>query len=661
MKNVKKIFTTCTRDCPNTCGLLATVENGRLISLKGSPEHPFTQGKACHKTSRYIERVYSKERIVTPQIKTAEGWHPVSWEHALDRVAAKLKEVCSTTGSEGILYYQGYGERTGLKLLNKYFFNLLGGVTFLHGSLCGGTGQAAQNLDFGQRISHDPLDHYNSKAMILWARNPATTNVSLLPIIKHIRNQGGRVIVIDPYKNPTAKLADYHIAPRPGNDVYLALATAKIIFHNQWEHTHFLTNHCLDVEIFKALLDGFNLEELCAKGGISIEEAELLADTLSNKGPVSILLGWGLHRYRNAHFSIRAIDALSAISGNIGIPGGGVSQGFEEYGPYDQQYWGDHLSPQSRTLLMPEIGSAITSATNPAIRMAVISAANPVCMAPDSKSVAAALNRIEMVVYIGHFMDDTADLADVFLPTTTFLEESDVMASYGHNYVGPVNQAIDPIGECRSDFTIFSDLARRFDFAEQFCKPTELWLADICSPILQAGCSMEQLRQAPFRMPEPMTPYSDFHFPTETGKFQFLTQFAPEEMPVPDPTYPYTLLTVAAQDHICSERTLSEHPARASLYLHPEEIMKSGLEAEQTAIAESATGQIIVEIKADHSLRPDCAVAERGGWLKAGHGFNLLTQAMTSTLGNGTPYYETKIRIRPLTEIEAGCINNRLL
>ncbi len=648
MSQDKHIFTTCTRDCPNTCGLIATVNNGLLTALKGAPDHPFTKGMACHKTNRYIDRVYSNERIVSPLLKTKDGWQATSWDNALDLIATKLKDVCQESGSEAILYYQGYGERTGLKLLNKYFFNLLGGVTTLHGSLCGGTGQTAQNLDFGHRISHDPLDHYNSKAMILWARNPATTNISLLPIIKYIRKKGGRVIVIDPYKNRTTRFADHHIAPKPGNDVFLALAAAKIIFRNHWEDTAFLAEHCQGTDKFLQLINNFSLSELCQRADINSGEAELLAETLVTYGPTSILLGWGLHRYKNAHYSIRAIDALAAISGNIGIAGGGVSQGFEEYGPYDQQYWGDDMNPPRRTLLMPEIGSQMLEANDPPLRMAVISAANPVCMAPDSASVKTALSKLDMTVYIGHFMDDTADMANIFLPATTFLEESDVMASYGHNYVGPVNQAIPPVGDCRTDFAIFSALAQRFDFADKFCLPAEQWLEKICSPLIKAGCDLEKLGHKPFRVSEPMVPYADHIFPTPSGKFQFISEFSERDMPSASDHFPYTLLTVAAEDHICSERTLGEHSPLPYLYLHPDEITRTGLTANSPAVAESLTGKLIVEIKEDKTLRTDCAVAERGGWIKAGHGFNQLTQAMTSTVGNGTPYYETKITVRPL-------------
>ena len=647
MSNTKKIITTCTRDCPNTCGLVATVQNGRLVRLTGSPEHPLTRGVACHKTRGYRDRIYSEERVTVPMMRGTSGWQEISWESALDMIARRMKEIRDQDGPEAILYYQGYGERTALKLLNRYFFNLFGGVTTLRGSLCGGTGQASQNLDLGNRISHDPLDHYNSRAMILWARNPVTTNISLVPIIKEIRKKGARVIAIDPFRNRSAALADRYIAPAPGMDAYLAMAAAKILYDRGAEDARFLENHTVGSEAYRAILDRYSLTALCDRAGVPQEDARYLAETLIECKPASILLGWGLHRHKNAHYAIRAIDALGAVSGNIGVEGGGVSQGFEEYGPYDQQYWGDQLNPTRRTVLMPLIGQELLNTDYPKIRMIFITAANPVCMAPNSEKVKQAFRQSEFIVYSGHFMNDTAELADIFLPATTFLEEDDVMASYGHNYVGPVNKAIEPVGACRTDFQMFSELAKRFSFADRFCRSAEEWLFDICSPIRSWGCSMDELRKGPFRIPEPMAPYLDKHFPTPSGKFEFMTAFDPAGLKPQDPVYPYTLLSVAPYNHICSERTMAEHAPLLEVRLHPAEAEKMNLQDGNPVMVKSPTGSLKALLHTDDSMRRDCLVTERGGWIKAGHGVNRLTTDMASTIGEGTPYYETRVILSP--------------
>lgn len=648
MSSKKTVITTCTRDCPNACGLVATVEDGRLTGLAGNPDHPLTRGVACVKAARYVKRVYSPERVTHPMLRRGGRWVRAGWDEVLDLVADRLKTFASESGTESILYYQGYGERTALKLLNKYFFNLFGGVTTLRGSLCGGTGQASQNLDLGQRISHDPLDHYHSQAMILWARNPVSTNISLTAIARDIRGRGGSVLLIDPVRSKSAVLADHHIAPRPGGDVFLAMAAAKLVLAAGAEDREFLARHAVGVEAYLDILSGFSVDDLCRRAGVSRGEAELLAETLMARKPASILLGWGLHRHEYAHYGIRAIDALAAICGNLGVPGGGVSQGFEEYGPYDQRLWGDDLNPPRRTLLLPVIGREILAATDPPIRMIYVTAANPLCMAPNTAAVAEAFGKAEFVVYSGHTMDDTSDFAHVFLPATTFLEETDVMASYGHNYVGPVNPAIAPVGQCKSEFRMFYELAARFPFADRFRKSEEQWLRELCAPVWEQGGDPDTLTKEAFRLDAPMVPYADKVFPTPSGKFQFLTAFDPSHIPGPDPDYPYRLLTIAPHGYICSERTMADHEPLPVVRLAASEAARRGLEHGRPVMVKSPLGQAMATLRVEEGLRPDVLAADRGGWTKAGHGLNRLTRDLASRVGNGTPYYETAVTVCPV-------------
>ncbi|EGY26426.1 glutamine amidotransferase class-I family protein [Desulfovibrio sp. A2] len=645
----QRIITSCTRDCPNGCGLVATVRDGRLVRLAGDQDHPLTLGKSCVKAQRYVKRVYSPERITHPLLRDHrdQPWRRATWDEALDHIAARMTAIRDASGTEAILYYQGYGERTALKLLHRYFFNLFGGVTTLRGSLCGGAGQGAQNLDFGQRVSHDPLDHYNSNSLILWGRNPASTQISLVPILREIRKKGATVVLVDPARNRSAPLADRHIAPRAGTDAFLAMAVAKLILRAGGEDRAFMERHAEGAAEYLRILDRYTVDELCARCGVPMADAEFLAGMMLRQRPTSILLGWGMHRHEAAHLSIRAVDALGAISGNIGVPGGGVSQGFEEYGPYDPQYWGDGLNPPRRTLLLPEIGREILDARDPEIRMIMVTAGNPACMAADAGAVTRAFRKAEFVVYSGHFMDDTADLAHVFLPATTFLEEDDVVASYGHNYVGPVNRVIAPVGECRSEFMMFHDLAARFPFAERFRRGVDEWLHDLCAPIWRQGCTPERLRAGAFRLEAPMVPYADKTFPTPSGKFRFMTDFDPAGLGAVDPDYPYRLLTIAPHGYICSERTMAEHDALAEVVLATSEAARLGLVDGAVVRVESCVGAVKATLRTADGQRADILVAERGGWNKAGHGLNLLTRALSSLVGRGTPYYETSVRVTP--------------
>ncbi|MDD3313632.1 molybdopterin-dependent oxidoreductase [Pseudodesulfovibrio sp.] len=648
----RTIVTSCTRDCPNTCGLVATVEDGRLVRLAGDPAHPLTRGAACHKADKYVRRVYSPERIIHPMIRKSGEWEQVSWDEALDLVAAAMRRIKAESGPEAVLYYQGYGERTALKLLNKYFFNLFGGATTMRGSLCGGAGQGAQNLDFGERVSHDPLDHLNSNSIILWARNPVSTNISLVPIVREIKKRGGTVIVIDPARSRSVALADHHIKPRPGGDGYLAMAAAKLILAAGAEDRDFIARRSVGFDEYRAILDRYAVEELCDLAGVPAKDCLLLANVLMRQKPTATLLGWGLHRYEYAHHMIRPIDALGAISGNIGVPGGGVSQGFEEYGPYDRRWWGDHLHPDHRTLLIPKVGEEILNARDPEIRMIYVTAGNPLCMAPNSARIAEAFRKMELVVYSGHFMDDTADLADVFLPATTFLEEDDVVAGYGHNYVGPVNRAIEPVGECKSEFRMFCELAARFPFADEFRRPVDEWLGAICAPIWEQGGDLGSLRKGALRLDAPMVPHADGVYRTRSGRFQFMTEFTPAERGQ-DERYPYKFLTIAPHGCIGSERTAAGHEPLPEVRLNADEARRKGLRDGEVVLVASPVGRVRARLAADPDMRSDVVIAERGGWIKAGHGLNLLTLDLASKVGDGTPFYETPVAVLPVEEKDA--------
>lgn len=651
--HTRRIVTTCTRDCPSCCGLVAEVEDGRLTAITGNPDHPLNKGGCCAKMKHYVDRVYSRERVLHPMRRDGAGWNRIGWEEALDEWAERMGTVIDQSGPEAILHHQGYGERTALKLLNARFFAHLGGVTTLNGSLCSGTAYAAMSLDFGTRLSHDPLDHLNSRTIILWGRNPAATQFNLARILGQARKNGANVWLVDPAATESLALCDRHIQVKPGADLHLALGAARAVLENSWENGSFIASRTKGFETFRELAFSQTREGHAGVAGVEPEDLDALAEAMCKAKPAAVLLGWGMHRHVDAHASVRAIDALAAITGNIGVPGGGVSQGFEEYGPYDQFVWGKGLHPPRRTLLIPKIGAEMLGAQDPPVRMAVVSAANPVCMAPDSGQVALAFASREFVVYMGHFMDDTARHAHLFLPCATFLEEDDVVAAYGHNYVGPVNKAINPQGQCRSQFDIYQDLARRFPFAQEFVKPLDEWLGIICRPFLGKGFTLEELRQGPLRDPDaPMVPWSKGIFPTASGRFEFIGQLP--DSPASEPEYPLTLLTTGSPKHLCSELTLAEHSSLPKARIHPETARELGLADNSPAYMKSDLGRMTVLVVFDPRQRRDVCLCRRGGWITAGHGLNRLIPARVSSLGEGTPYYQARVTLSPVDSKDAG-------
>lgn len=295
---------------------------------------------------------------------------------------------------------------------------------------------------------------------------------------------------------------------------------------------------------------------------------------------------------------------------------------------------------------MPRIGAEILAAqqSETPLRVAVVSAANPVCMAPNSGLVAKALDSIPFVAHLGHFLDDTSDHADLFLPCAAFLEETDIVTGYGHNYVGPVNKAMEAPGECRPMFHILRDLARRNPAAGLLDRPDEEWLRRLVRPLEDAGVSFESIMAGPVRIPwAPMAPYTDRRFPTHTGNFRFLTEFGLRE-PAKDGGYHF--LTTGGPRQICSERTLDSHTPLPVVRVHPEEAARLGLADGDEAMLGNDKAELRVALKLDAGLRRDTLAAERGGWLKAGHGVNLLTTDEESDLGRGTPYYGARVRLR---------------
>ena len=645
--STRQVFTTCTRDCPNTCGLRAAVADGRVVRLTGHPDHPFTRGRSCAKASRFLGRVHGPDRVTRPLRRSGTGWRPISWKDALDELADRIASVRERHGPEAVLYYQGYGARTALKLLNVRFFNHIGGATTLRGSLCGGTGQAAQEMDLGRRVSHDPLDHRNSRTVILWGRNPAVTHLGLVPILQRVRERGGRIVLVDPRRTRSAALCDRHLAVRPGADLFLALAAAQRVQASGTVAADFIAAHTEGFPGFQRILDRDSPAELSRRCDVPLSDIEFLARRMTDGAPAAILLGWGLHRYENAHSGIRAIDALSAMTGNIGIPGGGVSQGFEEYGPYDPAGSGWHLAPRRRTFRISEIGREILSAEDPPVRMALVTAGNPLAMAPHSDRVRRAFESLDFVAVAGHVLDDTAEVADLFLPVTTFLEERDLTAGFGHNYLGPVQPAIEPVGECRSDFDIFQSLGRRFGLGPEYVRDRDAWLADLVAPVLAEGYTLADLFAGPVRLDAPAVPYADGVFPTPSGRFRFMARLdpAPDAEPPRHPDFPFRLLTPVAPDHIGSERTPADHEELPRVRIHPAAAAARGLRNGERVRVTSSVGALTARLRTDDGLRRDIVAMDRGGWPRMGHGVNRLTPEVTSRVGEGTPFFETFVAV----------------
>ncbi|MGE5618663.1 MAG: molybdopterin-containing oxidoreductase family protein [Sphingomonadaceae bacterium] len=639
----KVVVTTCTRDCPDGCSILATVRDGRLVALRGNPNHPVTRGFLCRRSRDYIRRVYSPNRVLHPMKRVDGSWVRISWDEALDLVASRIAEYRDRYGNLSIMHYQDNGSTAALKMLNSRFFNLLGGVTTASGTLCGGAGIAGQTADFGYRTAHEPTDLPNSRLVLIWGRNPSATNVHLLPFLKQAKARGATLVLIDPIRTRTADLCDLHYQPEPGSDGYLAAAIGKILLEENLVDWNFVRDHSEGFEGYRATLERFSLEWLAVQCGIDLEEIRRLAHMCGTTKPASIWAGWGVQRREYGAEIYRLLDAIAALTGNIGVAGGGVSHGMEE-----REYWDWGLkAPEAarfqRGIPKATLGEGLLAAQDPPVKMVVVTGANPANQAPRSLVVREAFQRIEFLVVIDGFMTDTADLAHVFLPTTSPFEEEDLVGSYGHHWLGPVNPVIEPLGEARTDLQIFQGLAERLGVQGMEGTATE-WLRRLAAPLLPLGITLEMLREGPVRHPtQPAVPFEGRVFPTPSGRFRFTSEVPPN--PAADRNGSFVLISSHPETSIHSQILPEDQGKPLELRMNPQDAERLGLAEGDAVVMRGMGGRVDAVLALDPTLGRGVLHCDQGGWIKFGVGVNRVTPGVLSRQGLCAGFYEAIVHV----------------
>lgn len=643
-----RVKTTCNRDCPDACGLVATVEHDRVVKLQGDPDHPVTRGFLCFRTSRFLARQYDPARLTSPLLRQGDAFTPVSWDRALDLAAERMLAIRRESGPAAILNYRSGGSLGMMKHLTDYFFERFGPVTIKSGDICSGAGDAAQLEDFGEEDSHDLFDLLNSRTIVLWGKNPFVSSVHLLPVLKEARQRGARLIQIDPVHHRGAEFCDLYLQPRPGGDIALALGVARQMFECNKTDPNAAT-YCDHLETFKQLALSRPLEAWARLADVRPEQILALADSYANK-PSSILVGWGLQRRSHGSATVRVLDALGAISGNIGVPGGGVSFYFKRRGAFDLSFArGAAVAP--RTISEPLLGAGILAANTPPVRMVWISNGNPVAMLPDSRQVAHALQTREFTVVVDAFLTDTARCAHLVLPTTTMLEDEDLVGAYGHHFLGNVRPVVPPPEGVKTDYQIIQDLAARVGLSTAFDKSAVDWKRQFLRPVSDQGASLETLQQGTVRNPQANTVlFANRKFPTPTGRINLIREVDPSP-PRATPDRPLLLMAVSTEKAQGSQTPAQSGPATVTV--HPESA--AGLADGDLARLESELGFLEVRVRWDDRQRRDVALMEKGGWLQAGRCANLLVPARTTDMGEGAVYYDTPVRLgkRPVAPATA--------
>lgn len=638
MRETRK--TVCNRDCPDACSIVATVEDGRVTRLQGDPDHPVTRGFLCFRTSHFLPTQYSPDRVTTPLLRTNGAFHPIGWDEAFDLAAERLTTIRRESGPAAIFHYRSGGSLGLLKHLSDYFFERFGPVTVKRGDICSGAGDAAQEEDFGESDSHDLFDLLNSKNILLWGKNVITSSPHTIPVLKQAQERGARLVLVDPVHHKSASLCERFIQPRPGGDFALAMGVARTLFDERWTDGE-APRYCDNFGGFRSLAESRTVTEWCEEADVTPGEAHDLARRLGPGRPAAILVGWGMGRRINGAGIVRALDALGAVSGNLGVPGGGVSFYFNRRGAFDTSFIGGRkVAP--RTVCEPLFGPEVLRLDDPPVRAVWVTAGNPVAMLPESGTTVEALRTRDFVVVVDSFMTDTARLAHLVLPTTTLLEADDLLGSYGNHWIGVASPVVPPPEGVKSDLEIVQGVAERVGLGDAMAGGAREWKRRLMKKKLEPhGITLETLEAGPVRSPvAPKILFEGRTFPTPTGRANLMTQAPPRG--APDPDYPLFLMSLST-DRAQSSQWSGTLDGPAVATVHPD--AAGGIPEGSVCRLESRIGAMSVRLAYDARQRRDVVIVPKGGHLKDGRCANVLLRARTTDKGEGGALYDERVRI----------------
>ena len=683
----------CPHDCPDTCGFITEVENGRAIKFYGDPDHPITQGWLCAKVRPYLNHVYHPDRLTHPLRRVgAKGggqWERISWRDALGEIGQRWRSIIAEHGAEAILPYSYSGTLGLLQMgvVNGRFWNRLG-ASQLERTICGAAAEFAVEATLGSRRSQPYADVQQSKLVIIWGHNPVSTAPHFMQQLLQARKTGTEVVVIDPRRTRTAKLADWHIAPRPGSDGALALGIANHLLNLGLHDEAWLAQNSVGWQALKARLNEYPLVRTAAITGLPVEDITRLARMYADVTPALIKIADGLQRNFNGGQTVRAICALPAITGQYGRRGGGLAYSTSGYLQWDGEAVGKALEcpPPGRSVNMNRLGAALLGEVNdPPIQSLFVYGSNPATIAPNAGRVAAGLRREDLFTVVHElFMTDTAVLADIVLPATSQLEHVDLHKAYGHTHLTYNQPAIPPLGESKSNWDVMQLLATEMGFSEPWLHQSadevldEVLTATAATNPVLAGITLNQLKQensVPLTI-EPDVPFADGRFPTPSGKVELYSQTMAEmgldPLPFWDDTvdfggqdgarlngqFPaeesFTLLSPAA--HHFTTSTFANQPdllAREGepfVEIHPDDAAKYQIQSGDRVRLENGRGFCDLKAKVTDGVRRGVVVSPKGRWGKMGNGRNInwLTSDALGDMAGQSTFHSSRVWLRRL-------------
>jgi anaerobic selenocysteine-containing dehydrogenase len=725
VKNV--VHAACPHDCPDACGVLITVEDGRATKIQGDPAHPVTRGFLCAKVAKYLDRVYSPDRVFYPMKRVGpkgpakdmwgrapspvqaeqrsagvpQNFRRISWDEALDEIASRFRGIASEFGGESILPYS-YGGTLG-KLnfgsMDRRFFHRLG-ASQLARNICAEAGATGIKSVYGVNMGTEPEQFRQSKYIIAWAANIHGNNVHLWPFIEEARRNGAKLVVIDPYRTRTAACADWHIPINPGTDVALALGMMHVIINENLHDADYVAQHTVGFDQLRVKVQEYPPEKVAQWTGMSGATIQKLAREYATVRPAIIRMNYGVQRSQNGGMATRAIAMLPCVTGSWKEVGGGLqlstsgAYGLNNTALERPDLMDKSLGRASRTINMVELGKALNEVNDPPVKALFVYNSNPAAVCPNHNDVIRGLMRPDLFTVVHEqFFTDTTDYADIVLPATTFFEHKELQSAYGHYYLQMSHQAIEPLGECRSNVEVFRGLAQRMGFDDDAFRDSA---DDMMDQALQSpnpwlkGLTRERLekeghvrlnfeprssaspdgrgRPSPHDQScfEPFLPYANGNFRTPGGKaLLYNEELAKQGLdPVasfvpPDESrhtqnaraFPLELLARKADNFLNSTFTnlpgMQAMEESGLLEMHPTDAQARNIGDGDAVRVFNNRGEIQLKAKVNGSVSPG-VVAAKLNWAKltpGGKNINVLTSEKLSDMGNSATFYSVLVEV----------------
>jgi anaerobic selenocysteine-containing dehydrogenase len=657
------VATVCPLDCPDSCSLDVTVQDGRVAAIDGSSLNPVTGGYICAKVRRFPERLYGPDRLLYPAVrkgpKGLASFERVSWGEALSLVAERMLKTRRQWGGESILPYS-YGGSNGLltqDTSDATLFRRLG-ASRLARTVCAAATGAANMAMYGKMPSITYQDFPEARLIVLWGVNPSASGIHLVPYIREAQRRGAVLIVVDPRTTPLARQADIHLAVRPGTDLPVALSLHRFLFEEGHADEVFLKEHARGAEELREKARGWTFERAAAEADVPVDALRRVAELYAATRPALIRCGWGQERNRNGGNASLAILALPAVAGKFGERGGGYTMSnTASWGITNT--WAKSAEPRTRIVNMNQLGRALLEYTDPRINMLFVYNSNPAATTPDQGRVLRGLERDDLfTVVFEQVMTDTARYADVLLPNTTFLEGYDLVRAYGPWALQLARPVIEPVGESRSNAEVFGELIDLAGMREEMDPRGELEEMldviarlpdDVADGVRATGAASVPFDGRPiqFRDVWPRTPDRKVHLYPEA-----LAQDAPAGLYgyQPDPAtsdFPLALISPASEKTISSTLAELSRP-EVRLLIHPDDAAVRGVNDGDEVRVFNALGEVRCKAGVGAWIRRGTVSMPKGIWRKhTANGFtgtSLVPDTLTD-LGGGACFNDARVQV----------------